>query len=268
MIMAGAHQASSDLRWFRDQVKKRSPRADSLRLCLTENGFHLEEHDARAQNSILVGVYDADLIGMMVEHAQELALDNANLFFLQGDDPWAFLQHSFARRDESRITVRPPYWALYLWTHYFGSTLLSSDVRCGTFDIPSPQGDDWPKDGILWSRIAAQDRIPLLAAHSSLSADGKTLYLMAVNRDLANDLETTVRIDGFVPQSSADVHALTTDVRPASRRLQDLMTVWDSNNEDRPDTVKIRDSRLDGTGPTFRWTIPAHSAVALVLKAR
>ena len=268
MIMAGAHQASSDLKRFREQVKTHSSRADSLRLCLTENGFHLDEDDARAQNTVLVGVYDADLIGVLVEHAQELALDSANLFFLQGDDPWAFLQHSFVRRDRSQVTVRPPYWSLYLWTHYFGSTLVRSEVRCGTFDIPLPQGGDWSKEGILWSRIAAQDGIPLLSAHSSLSADGKTLSVIVVNRDLYRDIATSFRIDGFQPQSTADVHTLNSDVRAASCRTQDLMAVWDSNNEDRPDTVKIRDSRLAGAGAAFRWTVPAHSATALVLKAR
>jgi alpha-L-arabinofuranosidase len=268
MIMAGAHQASSDLLGFRDQVKKHSSRAAALRLCLTENGFHLEEYDARAQNSVLVGVYDADLLGMMVENARELALDNANLFFLQGDDPWAFLQHSFARRDASQITVRPPYWSLYLWTHYFGSTLLESEVRCGSFDIPFPQGEKWPKEGIFWSRIAAQDRIPLLSAHSSLSSDGRTLYVIVVNRDLYRDLSTSIRIDGFLPQASATVHTLNSDMKPTSSRLPDMMAVWDSNNEDRSDTVKIRDSRFDGAGAAFRWTAPAHSASAIVLRSR
>jgi len=268
MIMAGAPQAWSDLRGFRERVKKHCSRAESLRLCLTENGFHLEEYDDRAQNTVLVGVYDADLIGMMVEHAGELALDNANLFFLQGDDPWAFVRHDFVRRDASRITVRPPYWALYLWTHYFGSTLLSTEVRCGNFDIPFPEGGEWPKEGVLWSRIAAKDRIPLLAAHSSLSSDGKTLYLIVVNRDLYRDVETSIRIDGFLPQSSVEVHTLNSDVAAKSRELQDMMAVWDSNNESRADTVKIRDSRIDGAGAAFRWRVPAHSATALVLQSR
>src|SRR6185503_12403598 len=111
-----------------------------------------------------------------------------------------------------------------------------------------------PKEGILWSRIAAQDRIPLLTAHSSLSSDGKTLYVIVVNRDLYNDLATSVRIDGFLPQSTADVHTLNSDVKAASRRLEDMMPVWDSNNEDRADTVIIRDSRLDGAAGSFRWT--------------
>ncbi|HVE38284.1 MAG TPA: hypothetical protein VNM14_00265 [Planctomycetota bacterium] len=267
MIMAGAHQACSDWRWFRDQLK-RTTRGGSIPLCLTENGFHLEVHDARAQNTVLVGVYDADLIGMMVEHARELGLASANLFFLQGDDPWAFLQHSFARRDASAISVRSPYWSLYLWTHYFGSTLLTTDVRCGTFAIPFPQGDDWPKEGVYWSRIAAQEGIPLLSAHSSLSADGKTLSLIVINRDLYQDRETRVELNGFLPETSGSVHTLNSSVTAASRKTEEQFAVWDSNNEDAPGTVKIRDSRIENVGRTFRWRFPAHSATAIVLRSR
>jgi alpha-N-arabinofuranosidase len=267
MIMAGAHQACSDWRWFRDQAKRTS-RGGAIPLCLTENGFHLEVHDARAQNSVLVGVYDADLIGMMVEHAKELGIASANLFYLEGDDPWAFLQHSFARRDASGIIVRPPYWALYLWTHYFGSTLLTTEVRCEGFDIPFPKGDDWPKEGIYWSRIAAQERIPVLAAHSSLSADGKTLYLVVINRDLSRDRELPIEMNGFLPSPLGEVHTLNTSVTAASGRTEDLFEVWDSNNEETPGTVKIRDSRLETAGATFRWRFPAHSATAIVLHSR
>jgi len=267
MVMAGAHQAWSDWRGLRDRLK-RTPRSGTLPLCLTENGFHLEIHDARAQNSVLVGVYDADLIGMMVEHARELGLANANLFYLQGNDPWAFLQHSFSRRDASAITVRSPYWSLYLWTHYFGSTLLTTDVRCGTFGIPLPQGDGWPKEGIFWSRIAAQEGIPLLSAHSSLSADGKTLYLVVINRDLREDHEASIELRGFRPRAGAEVHTLNTNVTAASRKTEDQFAVWDSNNEDAPGTVKIRDSRMDVAGSSFRRRFPAHSASAIVLQSQ
>jgi alpha-L-arabinofuranosidase len=267
MIMAGAHQACSDWRWFREQVKRTS-RAASMPLCLTENGFHLEVHDPRAQNTVLVGVYDADLIGMMVEHAGELGIANANLFYLEGDDPWAFLQHSFARREASSVTVRPPYWSLYLWTHYFGATLLTTEVRCGSFAIPFPQGDAWPKEGIYWTRIAAQEGIPLLSAHSSLSADGKTLFLVVINRDLKEGRETTIELKGFLPKAVGDAHTLNSSVTAASQRTEDLVAVWDSNNEETPGTVTIRDSRIESAGSTFRWRFPAHSATALVLHAR
>jgi len=267
MIMAGAHQAWSDWRGFREQAKRTS-RSATIPLCFTENGFHPEVHDARAQNTVLIGVYDADLIGMMVEHAQELGIANANLFYLEGDDPWAFLQHSLARRDASAVLVRPPYWALSLWTRYFGSTLLTTEVRCGSFDIPLPKGDDWPKQGIYWSRIAAQEGIPLLTAHSSLSADGKTLSLIVINRDLVQDRDATIELNGFVPKGPGELHTLNSSVTAASRRTEDLFAVWDSNNEETPGTVKIRDSRLEVAGSTLRWRVPAHSATAIVLQSR
>src|SRR5258706_3011825 len=126
MIMAGAHQGLSDWRWLRGQMKQLTPRAEQIELCLTENGIELEQDDAHAQNTVLAGVYDVDLIGMMVEHAQELKIANANLFYLQGDDPWAFIQHKFFHTDKSTITIRPAYHSLYLWTHYFGESLLTT----------------------------------------------------------------------------------------------------------------------------------------------
>lgn len=268
MIMAGAHQGLSDWCWFRGQMKALTPRADEIRLCLTENGFHLDVYDPKAQNTVLVGVYDADLIGMMVEHADELKLDNANLFYLQGDDNWTFIAHSFANSDKSAITIRPPFYALFLWTHYFGDTLLATAVTSGTFAIPLPDGGDWPKDGILWTRIAAQEGIPLLAAHASVSADGQKLYLIAINRDLHNDIEAEIRLTGFSAAAQADVHCLNTSAEPKSGRLEDMFAVWDSNNEDKPGTVSIRDSCIDVAGPVFKHKFPAHSATAVVVRLK
>jgi alpha-N-arabinofuranosidase len=268
MIMAGAQQCLSDLRWFRNEMKANSSRAEQIDLCLTENGFHLEVYDDKAQNTVLVGVYDTDLIGTMVEYADELKIKDGNLFYLESDDPWALIHHHFENGDSSRVNLRPPYYALYLWRHYFGDSLLQSEVKCGTFDIPLAKGDDWPKEKQLWTQIAAQDGIPLVTAHSSLSPDGKTLYLMVVNRDLYNDIESNIDVKGFSPQPGGEVHTLNTSVTAASKKTEDMFAVWDSNNEDTADTVKIRDSAISNAGAAFKYTFPAHSATAIVLKAK
>jgi len=269
MIMAGAHQGYSDWKWFRGLMKRLTPRADQIGLCLTENGFHLEYEDTRAQNTVLVGVYDADELGMMVEYARELGLANANLFYLDGDNPWAFIQHTYEDTDDNAgVTVRPPYHALFMWTHYFGETLLTTDVRCGTFGIPMPEGDDWSREGILWSRIAAQEGIPLLAAHSSLSGDGNTLFLVVINRSLYDGIDARVRINGFAATGYAETHILNTSVKAVSGKPADMFAVWDSNNEEVPGTVRIRDARIKVGASGFSFRFPAHSATAVVLKRR
>ncbi len=269
MIMAGAHQGAQDWKWFRGRMKELTPRADEIVLCLTENGFHLEYEDEKAQNTVLVGVYDADELGQMVEHARELKLANANLFYLQGDNPFAFIQHGYEHdRNAAGITIRPPYLALYLWTHYFGDTLLTTEVKSGAFGIPMPEGDDWPRGGILWSRIAAQEGIPLLAAHSSLSADGSTLFLIVINRSLYDDIETQVRIKGFAAAATAETHTLNSSVRADSKELDGMFAVWDSNNEENPGTVAIRDGRIEAGPSGFHYRFPAHSATAIAMKRR
>jgi hypothetical protein len=47
-----------------------------------------------------------------------------------------------------------------------------------------------------------------------------------------------------------------------------MFKVWDSNNEETPDAVRIRDSRLEVAGTAFRARFPAHSATALVLQSK
>lgn len=47
-----------------------------------------------------------------------------------------------------------------------------------------------------------------------------------------------------------------------------MFAVWDSNHEDANDIVKIRDTAIDNAGPAFHFTFPAHSATAIVLKAK
>jgi alpha-L-arabinofuranosidase len=268
MIMAGAHQCLSDLRWFRKEMKANASRADEIDLCLTENGFSLEIEDAKAQNTVLVGVYDTDLIGTMVEYADELRIKDGNLFYIESDNEWALIFHQFEHANRSKIILRPPYYALYMWSHYFGNALLQSDVKCGTFEIPLAKGDDWPAQQNLWTQIAAQKDIPLVTAHSSLSADGKTLYMIVVNRDLYNDINTGIELKNFSPQATAEVHTLNTSVKAASSKTEDMFAVWDSNNEDSNDVVKIRDTNISDAGAAFHYTFPAHSATAIVLKAK
>lgn len=268
MVMAGAHQAISDWRYVRDLMRELIPsRADRIPLCLTENGFHLDDRSAEKQNTVLVGVYDCDEIGMMVEHADELKLDAGMLFYLTGDDHWSFIHQRFGEREPSEDTtvrLRPPYYALYMWTHYFGTELLRTEVEAPTFGIPDIKGT-WPENMLFWSRIAVQDGIPLLAAHSSLSADGKNLYLIVINRDLHDGMRTNVDLKGFQPKREAQVFTLSTSATAASPKLVDRMAAWDSHNEENPTTVKIRQSRISNEAASFTYSYPAHSATALIL---
>ncbi|OGS18196.1 MAG: hypothetical protein A3J83_04200 [Elusimicrobia bacterium RIFOXYA2_FULL_40_6] len=275
MTMAGAEQAVSDLRYVKSLMNKYVPeRADKIQFCLTENGFHPQDKESYSpawQNTVLAGVYDADEIGKFVEHQKEFNIACANLFYLTANDNWSFIYQNFSEVNESSVTLQSPYYSLYMWTHYFGDTLTTTQVQSGTFDIENPKlenpyGGQWPSAMVCWSFISEQKGLPLVSAYSSLSKDGKKLYLMVINRDLYNETETEIKLEGFKPATEAQAHTLGTSVRPKSGELEDMIKSWESNNLENPDSIKIRDSKIQNASENFKYTFPAYTATALVFE--
>jgi len=128
-----------------------------------------------------------------------------------------------------------------MWTRHFGDVLVRNDVTCDTFDVPLTYGNVGPLSGI-----------PYLAAHTSIAGD--KLYLLVINRHLADDIETAIHIDGFVPQPRATVYTLN---GPSA----------DSTNETGDhQTVTIVTSDISDASGDFTYAFPAHSVTTIELQ--
>ena len=94
--------------------------------------------------------------------------------------------------------------------------------------------------------------VKTLTVSASKSADGNTLYLMVVNKDLSRDLVTEVQMDGFEARS-AHMWTLT---GPA----------MEATNEENPLNCAVAEADLPHPGSPLRVTFPARSMTAVELR--
>jgi hypothetical protein len=75
---------------------------------------------------------------------------------------------------------------------------------------------------------------------------------MVINKHYSSNIQTTIKVNGFVPQQDAKVYVL------------DGPGI-DSSNEYVPDTVTITPSAFNGASSVFNYTFPAHSVTSIEL---
>jgi alpha-N-arabinofuranosidase len=138
--------------------------------------------------------------------------------------------------DRHGLFVTPTYLAIELYGRHLGAERLAVAVDGPTFDT-SLEGSD----------------VPTLDVVASRSADGRRLYVKAVNTDPAQALTTTIRVGGADVGASGE-HALLT--APSLDAANSFAT---------PEAVTVRRSKL-ATGPEFELTLPKHSVSVLTLE--
>ena len=136
------------------------------------------------------------------------------------------------------VFVSSIYLVNQLYAQHRGDLRLATTVNGPTFNT---------------SREGAN--IPYLDATASRSADGKTIFIKAVNTNPASALLTTITIQGARPASRAEVRTVTAS------------SLNVANDFSRPDAVSIQKTTL-ATGPHFVVTLPKHSVSVIVLKTQ
>ena len=159
-------------------------------------------------------------------------------------------------------------YAFQMFTHHFGEQLVRSRATSPTFDSDEVGVTD------------AARGVPLLDVVSSLSADGRTLYLLAINKSFDADIDTALGIRGFRPNEAATAVTLNgtgIDAHTGSTVLQVPGLVWGKQIEDSehrrfsrggPGEVTLTSAPLRVAGERFSYNFPAHSVTALVLTRR
>jgi len=241
-VMAAATQADDDLARLRQLLATTTDRADEISLILGRMGINYVScceppPMPTSWNMLLVGVYDADLMGMLVERSADYRLELGIQSLLHGG--WYACDIHFDWETGERYK-RPDYYALQMWTNHFGDVLVQNAVTCDTFDVPETYGNVGP----LYDT-------PYLAAHTSVA--GETLYLLMINRHLTDDITTTIHINGFVPRSNAAVYTLNGP------------DVESTNEYGSHDTIVIASSEISDASRDFTYVFPAHSVTVIEL---
>jgi alpha-N-arabinofuranosidase len=136
------------------------------------------------------------------------------------------------------VFVSPIYLVNQLYAQHRGDVLLASRVSSPTFNT---------------SREGAN--IPYLDAVVSRAADGKTIFIKAVNTNRVNALTTTITIQGVMPASRAEFKTITGPSLDVA------------NDFSRPEAVSIQKRTL-ASGRTFVVTLPKHSVSIVVLRTQ
>ena len=134
------------------------------------------------------------------------------------------------------VFVSPIYLVNQIYAEHRGDLLLSTSVNSPTFNT---------------SREGAN--IPYLDAIVSRTADGKTIFIKAVNTSRTNALLTTITIQGAVPAARVELKTVTASSFNVA------------NDFSRPDAVFI-EKRMLPSGRRFVVTFPKHSVSVIVLR--
>jgi alpha-L-arabinofuranosidase len=142
----------------------------------------------------------------------------------------------------SHYNKRPNYLVYELYRNHFGKFLTDVTVQTSTYDIISDYNVD------------EAHNIPFLSA--SASVDESNFYLMVINRNLYEDIKTTVTLNDTITYDS-NVHIYT---------LTGPSIVSTNEFIDPPDNVRIEPSVVTMNGNVIEYTFPKHSITVFETK--
>ena len=202
--------------------------ADRVKLAINEWGLDLP---SERQYSMESALYGARLMNVF-ERSGEIVEMSAVSDLVNGW-PGGIIQAG-----RHSVFVSPIYLVNQLYAEHRGDLLLATSVNGPTFNT-SGEGNN----------------ISYLDATGSRTADGKTIFIKAVNTSRTTALLTTITIDGVVPSARAELKTITAP------------TLNVANDFSRPAAVSVQKRSLP-SGRKFVVTLPKHSVSVIVLRTR
>ena len=143
-------------------------------------------------------------------------------------------------KKRSQVYGTPSYYVFKLYANANAAKTVSVTAHAGSYSVAQ---------GV--NRLPEIASVPYLDVVATLSSDAKTLTLFCVNRSLATDIPTNIRLHSFASSSKATVHTLT------STALTDV------NDEDSPTRVTPVDSTETVLPNGWAHTFP-HASVTVI----
>ena len=202
--------------------------AGRIKLAINEWGLDLP---TERQYSIEPALYGARLMNVF-ERSGELVEMSAVSDLVNGW-PGGIIQAG-----RHSVFVSPLYLVNQLYAEHRGDQRLATRVDGPTFNT-SGEGTN----------------IPFLDATASRTADGKTIFIKAVNTNRTSSLTTTITVQGATPAARAEVKTVTAP------------SLNVANDFSRPEAVFVQ-TRMLPSGPRFVVTLPKHSVSVIVLRTK
>jgi alpha-N-arabinofuranosidase len=196
-----------------------------IRLAINEWGLDLP---TERQYSMETALYGARLLNVF-ERAGDLVGMSAVSDLVNGW-PGGIIQAG-----RPGVFVSPLYLVNQLYAERRGDERLAADVTSPTFDT-SREGRG----------------VPVLDVSASRTADGRRIYINAVNVDTSAPLTTSVSVEGTRVAPRAEMRVVTAN------------SMGDSNDFSRPGAVFVRTITVRA-GESFTVTLPKHSVAVITL---
>lgn len=237
-VMGAASQALAHLQEIRSMIDTSSKRGKQIWVVVSEYGlWPADSKSGQDYANLARALYDGDLLLFLVKQGQELGVNLATAWNLHGNNTTAAIRFDF--KSESRV-VRPQFFVYELLQKYLGRAVIPVQVTAPTLSAPHVGNVGPLKD------------IPSLQALAALNPPGH-LKLFVLNRSLDRDLTTSVTFQQYHPRPTALVRSLN-GTSPAA------------HNETHPCQVTVQTKELQGVGPTFQYSFPAHSLTLIELE--
>jgi alpha-N-arabinofuranosidase len=239
--------------------------ARRVKLAITEWGpfFHFDSKSRFVDHvkTLGSGLLAASVLKVLVESPP---VEIANAFKLV--DP--LFMGWIGRRPDGTYAPTAPYFALQMYTRHFGERVIESVTRAPAYDSPA----------IGW--VDRVSEVPYLDVVASRSDDGRTLYVLAVNKHLERPIEARLTLRGFTPAGSGTAWTLngsSIDANTGTRPLQTPGATWAPQASDAvngrfdrggPEEVTLTLAPFGKVASTFAYTFPAHSVTSLEIRGK
>lgn len=225
-------------------------------------------------------LFQAGSTGRFLDHVKTLgsALFVADTMMVMAKNPSVEMANFFQLVDSlymgwigpraGTYVAKAPYFAFQMFTAHTGSTVVRSSSTSPTYSSRSVGSVD---------AVPATPYLDVLATRSS---DGKTLFLMAVNKDLDRPIRTHITINGVHPQSNGTVWTLNgtgIDANTGTELFKAPGVKWPEQaamqpnprfDRGGPQEISFGEAPLRGVAAQFDYTFPAHSVTSLQIPAR
>lgn len=196
-----------------------------IKLAINEWGLDLP---MPRQYSMEAALYSARLMNVF-ERSGEVVAMSAVSDLINGW-PGGIIQAS-----RHQVFGTPTYWVNAVYSNHMGTSRLATQVESPTFD----------------STLEGRN-VPFLDVVASRSADGKRIYIKAVNTNQHAALKTTIALKGADVAPVAEVETVTGE------------TLATLNSFDAPEAVSAR-HRTISAGKSFTIELPKHSVSVITL---
>lgn len=257
-----------NLKVIAQQIADYTPsRASQIRIAVTEWGplFQMDFKGRYVDHPKTLGsaLFVASALKTLLESPQT---EIANFWFLNDVSVLGWIgsrNGDFPPNPVWAPTAR--YYAFQLYTRHFGTQLVQSGVESPTFNSAGVAFLDAVRD------------VPYLDIVSSLSEDGRQLYILGINKHFDNAIEASITLRNFKPAASAtawtltgtgiDAHTGTTVIKvpglSVGKQAEDPQHKRFSKGG--PGEITFSSSTATGIGPQFTYRFPARSVTSLVL---